>query len=337
MVLRTRLRTRAPEDVLAVDGEPRPDVVDPDVDDAPPGRLARLRGWQPTSSQVLTFMLVAGSVLFTLAQLQPRLLVASTTPAGGDMGAHVWGPAFLRDHLLPHGRLTGWAPDWYDGFPAYVFYMVVPSLAIVGLDVLLPYGVAFKLVTVAGVLSLPVAAWALGRLARLPFPGPGLLAVATVPFLFDRSFTIFGGNIASTLAGEFSFSISLTLAVLFVGVVLRGLDDGRHRALAAPLLGFCALCHLIPAIFSLIAALVALALRPRLASLRWMAPVFVVGAALTSFWTVPFLLRHKYMNDMGWERYTAIAEHLFPGRLGESLSRVFGGQANAAVTGDLTM
>ncbi len=35
------------------------------------------------------------------------------------MGAHVWGPAFLRDHLLPQGRLTGWTPDWYDGFPAY--------------------------------------------------------------------------------------------------------------------------------------------------------------------------------------------------------------------------
>ena len=62
------------------------------------------------------------------AHLQPDLLLANTTPAGGDMGAHVWGPAYLRDHLLPHGRLTGWTPDWYAGFPAYQFYMVVPSL-----------------------------------------------------------------------------------------------------------------------------------------------------------------------------------------------------------------
>ena len=64
----------------------------------------------------------------------PRLLITDTTPAGGDMGAHVWGPAFLRDHLLPHGRLAGWTPDWYAGFPAYQFYMVVPALAIVALD-----------------------------------------------------------------------------------------------------------------------------------------------------------------------------------------------------------
>ena len=43
---------------------------------------------------------------------------------------------------------------------------------------------------------------------------PELLAVAAVIFLFDESFPIYGGNIASTMAGEFSFSIALSLAVL---------------------------------------------------------------------------------------------------------------------------
>ena len=296
----------------------------------------RSRFRRPDAPALVTLGLVAGAVLFTLWQLHPRLLLLDTTPAGGDMGAHVWGPAVLRDHLLPEGRLTGWTPDWYAGFPAYVFYMVVPSLAIVVLDVVLPYGVAFKLITVSGLLALPVAAWALGRLARLPFPGPGLLAVATVPFLFDRSFTIFGGNIASTLAGEFAFSISLALAVVFVGVVLRGLEDGRHRALAAALLGLTALCHLIPAIFALVAAAVAVALRPRLASLRWIAPVLVVGGAVTSFWTVPFLLRRAYLNDMGWEKYPQIAERLFPGPLGEGITRWLGNEGTANVPGNIT-
>ena len=47
------------------------------------------------------------------------------------MGAHVWGPAYLRDHILPHCRLTGWANDWYAGFPMYVFYMLPPALMVV--------------------------------------------------------------------------------------------------------------------------------------------------------------------------------------------------------------
>ncbi|MGI9119149.1 MAG: hypothetical protein ACR2G7_03295, partial [Acidimicrobiales bacterium] len=158
----------------------------------PMALMDRLRRCSPQS--LITAALIAVAVVFTLIQLQPGLLLTNTTPSGGDMGAHVWGPAFLRDHLLTKGRLSGWSPDWYAGFPAYQFYMVVPSLAIVALDLVLPYTIAFKLITVSGLLALPVAAWALGRLARLPFPGPALLAVATVPFIFDRSFSIYGGN-----------------------------------------------------------------------------------------------------------------------------------------------
>ena len=165
-------------------------------------------------------------------------ILSNNTPAGGDMGAHVWGPAFLRDHLLPQGRLSGWTPDWYDGFPAYTFYMIVPSLMIALLSYVIPYGIAFKLVVISGVMTLPVAAWAFGRLTRLPFPTPAALAVGATAYLFDRSFSIYGGNIASTLAGEFSFSISLTFALLFLGVLARGLETGAlprlgRRALRA--------------------------------------------------------------------------------------------------------
>lgn len=244
----------------------------------------------------LDWIVVAGCVLFTFLNLHPGEILDHAVPSGGDMGAHVWGPAFLRDHLLTEGRLSGWTPDWYAGFPAYQFYMVLPSLLIVALDVgvfagwlmvvplaagaalvalatrlegarrwwvvgaavlvvvfgvELPYGTAFKLVTVLGVVSLPICAYAFGRLAELPFPGPALLSVASVLFLFDRNFTIYGGNVASTLAGEFAFSISLSLGLLYLGVVVRGFRTGRHRALGAVLLALTGLCHLIPAFFVL--------------------------------------------------------------------------------------
>jgi hypothetical protein len=242
--------------------------------------------------------LVSAAVAFVLWQLHPSLLVSSTTPSGGDMGAHVWGPIFLRDELLPNLRLTGWSPDWYAGFPAFQFYMVVPALFIVilnagvhgwvalvpaaigvGLAVLawrrrdqrlrrnaavtgsvvalaavgLSYGVAFKWLSISGLLALPIAAYAFGRLSDLRFPTPAVLAVATLPFLFYRGFTIFGGNIASTLAGEFAYSISLSLALLYLGVVMRGLRTGQYRALAAVLLALVGLTHLIVAFWALVA------------------------------------------------------------------------------------
>ena len=294
-----------------------------------PGVRPRPSRWRrPGPEAVATAVVVGAGLALLLAALHPDLLVADTTPAGGDMGAHVWGPAFLRDHLLPEGRLSGWAPDWYAGFPAYQFYMVVPSLAIVALGVALPYGIAFKLVSVSGLVALPIAAWALGRLARAPFPAPALLAVAAVGFLFERSFTIYGGNIASTLAGEFAFSISLALAVVFLGLVLRGLETGGLRAVAAVALGLCALCHIIPLIFAVVASLVAVALQPAWARLRWLLPVLVSGLALSGFWIIPFVLRRAYLNDMGWEKVTTYLEPLLPGRLGHELSKGLGGAAN---------
>ncbi len=106
------------------------------------------------------------------------LIFDHTTPTGGDMGAHVWAPAFLRDHFLPNFQLSGWTMDWYGGLPLYRFYMVIPALAIVALDVVLPYGVAFKLVAVSGLVLFPLACWAFGRLANFRHPIPELFAVA---------------------------------------------------------------------------------------------------------------------------------------------------------------
>jgi hypothetical protein len=314
--------------------------------------------------RVVDLVVLAACAAFVLWHLQPDLLLHDTTPAGGDMGAHVWGPAYLRDHLLPSGQTAGWTPDWYAGFPAYQFYMVVPSLLIVLLDagihgwpallpaavgaglvvlavlrrhderprrlalagavlafslVGLPYGVAFKLVSVSGLVTLPIAAYLLGRLSGLRFPTPSVLAVATLPFLFYRGFTIYGGNIASTLAGEFAFSMSLSLALVYVGVVFRGLETGRYRALAAVLLALTGLCHLIPAFWALGATAVLVVVRFRWSdAVRWLTPTLVVGGLLSAWWVGPFYLRRAYLNDMGWEKLPyedqTVWQHLFPSK-----------------------
>lgn len=277
----------------------------------------RVRRWvgaarqAPIESRVGVAVAI-GCGIFVLLQLRPDLILARTTPAGGDMGAHVWGPAYLRDSLLPNLRLTGWTPDWYAGFPAFQFYMLPPALLILLLDVVLPYGIAFKLVTVLGVVAMPICAYVMGRLFRLPSPGPTLLSVATVVFLFDRTWTIYGGNIASTLAGEYSFSISLSLALLFFGVLERALETGRHRGLATLLLALVILCHAIPAFFALAGGSLLVLLRIGWRRIRFAAPILVLGCLLTAFWSVPFVLRRGLLTDMGWEKLEGTKEWLLP-------------------------
>src|SRR6476469_9031711 len=128
--------------------------------------------------------IVVGCCVLVLWVLHPSLLLRDTTPNGGDLGAHVWFPAFLRDHLLPDWRVAGWSNDWFGGFPAGQFYFPVPALVTVLLDVVLPYNVALKITTALGPVLMPARACPVGRGIRMRPPGPGLSAVATVCFLF---------------------------------------------------------------------------------------------------------------------------------------------------------
>ena len=75
---------------------------------------------------------VVVATIFVLWVLRPSLLIANTLPAGGDLSLHDWDPAYLRQHVLPH--LSGWSWDWFDGFPAYQFYPVLPPIVVVGLS-----------------------------------------------------------------------------------------------------------------------------------------------------------------------------------------------------------
>ena len=344
---------------------------------------------------------------FVVVNLRPWLWFVDTTPTGGDLGAHVWAPAYLRDVLIPEFRLTGWTHDWYAGFPAFAFYMVVPSLLVVivnvGFDlsvgvfaylavvsavcglawvaagrtgwtvaqrwavalgvagmagagklfvndveanralaalllpaacgwwawhglrapsrwrapaavaaavlallaVPMPYGVSLKLVAIAGVVALPVAVWAMARSAGTGIEGQALIAAAALLFVFDRSFNIYGGNLMSTMAGEFAYSLGLAAAVLYIGIAAKGMDSGRHRVLAGSLLALTGLLHLFSAFLAL-AATAALMLTGRwhrgawLQRLRWTVVTGALGASLSAWWVLPFWWNRGLLNDMGW-------------------------------------
>ena len=64
----------------------------------------------------------------------------------------------------------------FAGMPVLTFYFPLPSWLIVFLSFVLPYAIAFKLVTVLGILTLPWACFRLGKRAGLAWPEPLFLA-----------------------------------------------------------------------------------------------------------------------------------------------------------------
>ena len=289
--------------------------------------------WVPGAITILT---IAGVIAVTLWQLHPSHLISDTTTTGGDTGAHIAMPKYL-ENLLSHGHLTGWDPGWYDGFPLYTFYFTIPDVFIAIGGWVIPYDVAFKFGTVLGSVMLPICAWACGRFFRLRRPLPTLLAAATLPFLFDYTFTIYGGNLFSTLAGEYAFSFSLALAVLFLGLFACAIREGRHRAWAAVVLAVCVLSHIVPAFYALGGALVLTVIE--LLPARWgigdshmrlwrddrnavavpsttvlwrAASTVGIGLLLCSWWLVPFGLEHAYSTSMNYTNVDTFWSLFFP-------------------------
>jgi hypothetical protein len=255
-----------------------------------------------------TIILVASSLVI-LVVMNPALILTATTPTGGDTGAHVFGPAYLRDTLLPAGRVMGWSNAWFAGFPAFYFYFPLPSLTIVGLDLFLPYGVAFKIVTVLGLLAMAPAVYFFTRSLRLGRPIALVTAGAGVVFAFYESYSIYGGNIASTLAGEFSYSWSFALSLVYLGLLIKAVrDDRKYTKWAALALALTALCHVLTTLVVVFASLFVLAWKRAF----WRSLlIWSWGFAIAAFWALPLFLRIGLTSDMAWNPLSRW-EEVFP-------------------------
>ena len=277
--------------------------------------LQRLRTfWTPL--RLLEAAGVFVVIYVTLWSLHPGLLLSSSTITGGDTGSHLALPAYLRTqgNLF---NLTPWYPGWFAGMPAYTYYFVLPDVLATLASYLINFSVAFKLATVLGSVLIPVAAYAMGRLFRAPRPVPLALSMATLPFLFDASYTIDGGNLFSTMAGEYAFSLSLAFCLVTIGLFARGVRTGRGYWLAAIGLSVTLASHVLPWFFDLGAAAV-LVLFELLQRRGWgesgltlvrgdyARPVrFAVGAGLLSgglsaWWLLSFATTQRFTNSMGY-------------------------------------
>jgi len=233
--------------------------------------------------------------LVLLDVLRPALLLLPTIAAGGDTPCHFPTAAWLHERLLPAGRLHGWYPGAYLGHPLLLYYFPLPFLLMSALALLVGLPAAFKLGTALGVFLLPLLVYAAFRILRLPFPAPLLGAAAALVFLFVEENPIWGGTLASTLAGEFSYTYAIGLAVVCLAVTYRASERGSGPWGPAALLALVAFAHGYAVLWAGLTAsfLLVVAARPWRA-LRWLGAVAALSFALAAPLLVPLLA------DWGW-------------------------------------
>jgi len=267
---------------------------------------ARRPSWVERASTLFALLLTYGLLLW---YLKPSLLLTPTITAGGDTIYHYVVARYLRDYLLPNGKLIGWMPGNFAGYPLFLFYFPLAFLLIAALSLVAPFPVAFKLGSLSGTFALPICSLLALRWIGCPFPIPALGAVLTLPFLLNEGNSMWGGNIPSTLAGEFSHSLSFALLVLFMGALYRGIRERRHAGWCAVLFALTGLAHgygmVIAAGLGLYFLTVTTEFRT---TLLYLVRVYVVGGLLLGFWLIPLVWYLPYTTGfpMTWAFQTML-------------------------------
>jgi uncharacterized membrane protein len=194
----------------------------------------------------LSIKVALGSLLIIF--LRVELVFSNLLPTGGDMGAHIVPTKFFVTELFSNFKLSGWSQDWFAGYPVYYFYFPLPPIITGLLNFIFSFSISFKTMVLISQVLLVVSIEMLMRKNSKEFSfygfGVGLL------YLLTESFTIFGGNLASSLAGQYSFTYSIAFANLSIFYLIKS----KHKystEVAALLFGLTILSHLIPFIIYL--------------------------------------------------------------------------------------
>ncbi|MEO5362301.1 MAG: 6-pyruvoyl-tetrahydropterin synthase-related protein [Magnetococcus sp. DMHC-8] len=166
----------------------------------------------------------------------PEYWLAPFLPNGGDTASHLLYVGVFREWFLASGKLSGWMPEVFAGFPALLHYFPFPFILITWISLVTGLALAFKWVILLPVLLLPSAVcWSTGCLGW-PWAARVMGATATVGFLLNEGSTIWGGNILAQFGGEFAFGWGLLAVVLFLGCLEQWQRHGGMGWLLAAVL-----------------------------------------------------------------------------------------------------
>ena len=241
--------------------------------------------------------------LLAILILRLDLVFLNTMPTGGDMGAHVVPIKFFIDNFITNFKINGWSNDWFAGYPLYYFYFPLPAVITFILNLFFTYSIAFKLMVIGSILLTIYSFEKLLRKSNEKFSIFGFIAGLT--YVLTESFTIYGGNLASTLAGQFSFTYSIAFANLAIAVITKSSNKNKH-VISAIFLGCSLLSHLIPfiiygAIYLFFWVKIKNTKKEKFSSV-------LIFSALTVRFTTSLIANLEFTTNMGYTPYTKLSD-----------------------------
>lgn len=166
-----------------------------------------------------------------ISHASPQLWWERTWSTGGDVASQVFYARIFMEWFP--GKISGWLPESFAGFPAFTFYFPFPF--ILSALFALPFGeqIGFKLASMLAAFLLPAGTYIMGALWRWPVTTRLLAATGAAAFVVAEVTSIWGGNALAQLAGEFAYSWGMLHTTLFWGLLALALRRGGRWWLLA--------------------------------------------------------------------------------------------------------
>jgi hypothetical protein len=172
------------------------------------------------------FLLAAGALVANT--LGVRFLNSPNWPTGGDSASHLLYVWLYANSLLPSGHVLPWVPEVFGGLPFLSYYFPLPFIVMALLSKLIGVAAAFKWGSFLAAMLLPGAVFiASRRWLGMSWPVAMFGGLGALAFLLHEQNSIWGGNLLSTLAGEFAYGYGVLLAVLTLIAWVRAVHAGR--------------------------------------------------------------------------------------------------------------
>jgi len=266
---------------------------------------------------LLNTLILVSIVFFLFSYYKPELVFSDTSTGGGDTVGYYYMTHYIHEYLLPRGKILGWSPGWFAGFPIFQFYFPLSFLISGILSFIIPVHVAFKIITMLGVFLLPFCAFFSFKFMKYKFPVPIIAALFSLLFLFLEHYSMWGGNIPSTLAGEFSQGLALSLMVLFFGSLYRGIDEKKYLIFNGILFALIILTHGVITAYTFMTSMFFLLTFDKkefFSRIKYLFFVYLIAGFLTGFYVVPMFLNSSYSIPHFW---------FLPGSFKEILNMIF--------------
>ncbi len=250
-------------------------------------------------------------ILFFLGlYFKPETVLNRNVLAGGDTPSHYG----LAHYIVENDIFFGWMPGNFSGFPTFQFYPPISFFLIVLAEKIFLLQIAFKLVFILGIFPLPVASFVCLQKLKFSFPTPILGAIFSLIFLFNEGNSMWGANIPSTLAGEFSYGLGYALSMAFLGLLYRSVSSGKGIKWMALLLSVIGLTHGYPFVFIImVSSFFLLVSRNTKKMLLYFVKMYALTFLLMGFWLIPALFSLSFTIPFNfiW-RFESIKEFIPP-------------------------